>query len=74
MRNIRVKTLMDESRQPIAVQIEYGDWLEIKKELGVERPSRQMVDLNEFAGTIELAEDPLEYQRRVRDEWDERSH
>ena len=26
-------------------------------------------DLSEFRGVIELTEDPLEYQRRIRDEW-----
>jgi hypothetical protein len=26
-------------------------------------------DLNRFSGSISLGEDPLDYQRRVRDEW-----
>ena len=26
-------------------------------------------DLSEFSGVLELTEDPLEYQRRIRDEW-----
>lgn len=26
-------------------------------------------DLNRFAGTLSLPEDPVEYQRRARDEW-----
>lgn len=26
-------------------------------------------DLNRFAGTVKLTEDPLEYQKRIRAEW-----
>lgn len=28
-----------------------------------------LMDLNEFSGVIQLQQDPLEYQRQMRDEW-----
>ncbi len=32
-------------------------------------PGRISTDLREFSGSIHLPEDPLEWQRQVRDEW-----
>jgi hypothetical protein len=32
-------------------------------------PAAAVPDLNRFAGKLSLREDPLEYQRRARDEW-----
>jgi hypothetical protein len=29
----------------------------------------KVVDLNKYAGTVKLKEDPMEYQKRVRAEW-----
>jgi len=29
----------------------------------------RVVDLNKYAGTVKLKEDPMEYQKRVRAEW-----
>ena len=31
--------------------------------------SSTLIDLNEFSGVIHLQQDPLEYQRQMRDEW-----
>lgn len=72
MHPIRKKILTDESQQPVAVQIEYADWLLLEKWLesqplnGVPPPA---TDLNLFAGTLPLREDPLLQQQRLRDEW-----
>jgi hypothetical protein len=38
---------------------------QLERELAV----RPEVDIAKFAGTISLAQDPLEWQRAVRDEW-----
>lgn len=68
---VRKKIVTDDDHNPIAVQIDYEDWLEIERMLlGViveEYPS----DLSRFAGKMktELTEDPVAYQRRIRDEW-----
>jgi hypothetical protein len=44
-------------------------WL--KAEL-IQKPARfapQVADLNSFSGMIQLSQDPLEFQRQMRDEW-----
>jgi hypothetical protein len=59
------------SHQPVAVVIDYEDWLEIERLL-LDRPEddREMPpDLSKYEGFLTLTEDPLEYQRRIRDEW-----
>ncbi|MEN8219758.1 MAG: hypothetical protein ABFS56_26100 [Pseudomonadota bacterium] len=60
----------------IKIPEQYKDW--IKKSLKVillwqEQKDKTMpqspTDLNRFAGTISLTEDPLEFQKRIRGEW-----
>ncbi len=65
--NIRKKILTDENNEPVAVQIDYKDWLECERILNLK--SSQIVDLSEFSGKISLTEDPLEFQKKIRDEW-----
>ncbi|PKL40262.1 MAG: hypothetical protein CVV41_20190 [Candidatus Riflebacteria bacterium HGW-Riflebacteria-1] len=65
--NIRKKILTDENNKPVAVQIDYDDWLECERLLNL-KPIKA-VDLAEFSGKIALKEDPLEFQKRLRDEW-----
>lgn len=67
---VRKKLVLDESNKPIAVQIDYEDWLEIEKRLGERSASSRTVDLESLRGSIQLTEDPLEFQRRMRGEWD----
>lgn len=69
MRTIRKKVVTDETMKPIAVQIDYADWLEIERALGLEPQSERAVDLSVFCGVLSLTEDPLEYQKRIRGEW-----
>lgn len=75
---IRKKIVNDESMRPVAVLIDYADWLEVERLLGlggVPAPKANGAaagghpDLNRLAGKIELREDPAAYQRRVREEW-----
>ncbi len=67
---IRKKIVTDEDHNPIEVVISYDDWLEIEKLLNLQKPEPRRVDLSRFAGSITLTEDPLEFQRRIRAEWD----
>lgn len=78
MRWIRKKILTDANQRPIAVQIEYPDWLLLERWLSRQafpddRAAMASVpgasNLNDLAGTLTLAEDPVDYQRRVRGEW-----
>ncbi len=71
MRNISKKPLRDEANQPVAVQTDYADWLEIERLFGPNAGAPKVTDLAEFHGVLkDLSEDPLEYQRRIRSEWD----
>lgn len=69
MRTIRKKIVTDEAQQPVAVQIDYSDWLEIERALSLRGEAPQAADLSRYSGIISLPEDPLAYQVRVRSEW-----
>ena len=71
MHAIQKKIVMDEDRNPIAVQIDYEDWLEIERLLGLQSEKKQPTDLSRYRG-IWKGVDGLEYQRRIREEWDDR--
>jgi hypothetical protein len=68
-RKIQKKLVTDENHKPVAVQIDYDDWLEIERQLGLNNDEQPATDLSEFRGFLTLTEDPVEYQRRIRDEW-----
>lgn len=68
MRAIRKKFVTDEEHRPVAVLVDYDDWLEIERLLDL-RDEEPLVDLRRFSGTIKLSEDPLAFQRRIRAEW-----
>ena len=65
---IHKKLVTDERLRPIAVQIDYDDWLEIEQALALKQ-TPNISDLASYNGILRLAEDPLEYQERVRNEW-----
>lgn len=75
---IRKKIVTDEESRPVAVQIDYEDWLEIERLLeGLEAKEPETGG----SGYRELLEktrgswkhgDGLEYQIRIREEWDGR--
>ena len=69
MRRIKKKIIKDRAEQPIAVQIEYNDWLEIERSLKLQTDGVGSVNLSSYEGTVTLTEDPLEYQSRIRHEW-----
>lgn len=69
MQVIHKKIVTDEQMHPIAVQIDYTDWLEIERFLTFTEKKKKIVDLSDYFGTISLEEDPLLFQKRIRDEW-----
>ena len=69
MRKIRKKILTDGTKRPIAVQIDYADWLEFERSLNVRGVEARATDLSRWEGVISLTEEPLEYQTRIRQEW-----
>ncbi len=69
MQTVRKQLVTDEEHRPIAVQIDYNDWLRIERQLKIQGPSVPAVDLSRYAGTVKLTESPLAYQTRSRGEW-----
>jgi hypothetical protein len=69
MDKIRKKILKDETERPVAVQIDYSDWLEIERSLDLRDVKTPNTDLSAYDGVITLTEDPLQYQSRIRQEW-----
>lgn len=70
IQEIQKKIITDEAQTPVAVQIDYADWLEIERylQLGEGLPRRE-ADLSRYSGVISLTEDPIAYQVRLRSEW-----
>lgn len=71
MSKINRKLILDSANCPVAVQVDYADWLEIERRLDLADPPAATVDLNRFAGKIHFAVDPLTYQKQLRREWPE---
>lgn len=44
-------------------------WLKAQLDQAINLTPSQVVDLNSFSGTIQLKQDPLEFQHQIRDEW-----
>ena len=64
------KIVTDEAMRPVAVLIDYQDWQQIEKILeAYQSQQKQEFNLNQYAGVIQLTQDPLEYQQQIRDEW-----
>jgi hypothetical protein len=69
MHAIHKNIVTDEAMRPIAVQIDYADWIEIEQSLGPFDQTPRTTDPSQFAGVIALSEDPLAFQTRIRGEW-----
>jgi hypothetical protein len=69
MPSIRKKIVTDENSRPVAVQIDWADWLEIEKSLSPSARKPPAVSLARYAGSIALTEDPLGFQERLGGEW-----
>ena len=68
-RGIRKKILTDAAQRPVAVEIDYEDWLKIERALDASTAEPRVTDLARYHGIISLTEEPLAYQTRVRNEW-----
>ncbi len=66
---ISKKILTDENHNPIAVLIDYQDWLVIEKQLDLGGSDRN-AKINALAGSIKFPIDAMEFQHMVRDEWE----
>lgn len=67
---VKKQIVTDEAMRPIAVLIDYQDWQKIEKLLeNYQGSGKQEFDISKYAGTIELGQDPLEYQKEIRGQW-----
>lgn len=77
MRAIKKKIVTDEDSHPVAVQIDYEDWLEIERLLDAREPENAEPE-DDFEELLDKTSggwkggDGLEYQIRIREEWEHR--
>ena len=69
MSTIHKQLVTDEEWRPVGVLIPYEEWLRIEQQLGSAAGANGIEQLRRHEGTIRLSEDPVAYQRRLRDEW-----
>ncbi|MBW4442662.1 MAG: hypothetical protein KME10_15785 [Plectolyngbya sp. WJT66-NPBG17] len=70
MLHLKKKIVTDELMCPVAVLIDYEDWEKVEQILE-NYQTEKSTDLNRFAGVLRRdGEDPLEFQQRIRSEWD----
>lgn len=53
----------------LALSPEEQGWLKAQLVQESQHSPNQVVDLNSFSGTIQLRQDPLEFQHQIRSEW-----
>lgn len=70
MHDISKRILTDEDMQPVAVQIEYEDWLKIEKLLELQDSAPASGDLSRHVGRLDWPVDGLDYQQLTRREWE----
>jgi hypothetical protein len=69
MDTIHKQLVTDEDGRPVGVLISYEEWLRIEQQLGGAAVANGIEQLRRHEGAIRLSEDPVAYQRRLRDEW-----
>ncbi len=78
MLDVEKHIVTDEDGEPVAVQVDYADWLKIERRLA-DSSSDDTAETEERLSLKELSEkirphwtggDGLEYQRRIRAEWE----
>ncbi len=70
MHAIRTRIVSDENMRPVAVQIDYADWLEIQSLLKQSNGPKPATDLARHRGRVNWPVDGLKYQDEARSEWD----
>jgi len=69
MSAIHKQLVTDEEGRPVGVLIPYEEWLLIEQQLSGTAVAGGIEQLRRHEGMIHLSEDPVVYQRRLRDEW-----
>lgn len=66
---IRKKIIKDQDDRPIAVQIDYEDWVRLEIALSSMPLAHGETDLARHIGRLNWPVDGVEYQKSVRGEW-----
>jgi len=69
MSAIYKQIVTDEEGRPVGVLISYEEWLRIERQLLGAASACGVEQFRHHEGVIRLSEDPVAYQRRLRDEW-----
>jgi len=69
IKEIHKKIVFNEQNKPVEVIIDYREWQEIERMLEAGRKGMSKERLRTYAGIMSVGEEPMEYQRRMRDEW-----
>ena len=69
MSPIHKQVVTDDQGQPVSVVIPYHEWLEIERVVLNQLHGTESSKLRTHAGVIHLSQDPVVYQRQLRDEW-----
>jgi len=58
--------VVDENNKPLEVIISYDEWLKIENMITKTQKIMTREKLSKYIGIVNLKEDPLEYQKRIR--------
>lgn len=67
MSTIHKQLVTDEEGRPVGLLIPYEEWLRIEQQLWDAAAANGIEQLRRHEGVIRLSEDPVAYQRRLRD-------
>lgn len=67
--SIHKQIMTDDNGQPVSVVIPYHEWLELERAVLSQSHGTDSSKLQPYAGAIHLSNDPVVYQRQLRDEW-----
>lgn len=70
MKILSKRVVADGLDRPSAVQVDYADFLRFAPEIAAAESRDNSAELMAFAGTVKWGEDGLEYQKRLRAEWE----
>ncbi|GEM_PF-2905615 len=70
MKVLSKRILSDENGRPVAVQRDHDEFLRFEKAVEKVEMESAYQRMMSFVGKVKWDEEPVEYQRRLRDEWD----
>jgi hypothetical protein len=66
---VNIQLVQSIKQMILALPPEEQNWLKAQLVQKSYPSPAQVIDLNSFSGTIQLRQDPLEFQHQIRNEW-----